>query len=93
MRGATLVLTLTLSPALGWTAGVWLGTVSAHRTVRPSTAAPSQAVATALVPDATSLMHDDATPAVATYSRDDEGDLYEWHSPQTELARLREPVG
>ena len=114
MRGATLVLTLTLSPVVGWTAGVWHGTTAPRRAVQLSSApdAPASAVEVsprldALPPDdAQPLLEpvdshepslgpagDDATPAIATYGRDEAGELYEEHSPQTEVTRLREPVG
>lgn len=112
MRGATIVLTLTLSPALGWTAGVWHG-AAAHPATRLASAPQSSSAGITLTPDDPILTHDDvepppepsegsapstlgkdeATPAVATYRRDEEGELYEEHSPQTEVARLREPVG
>jgi len=37
------------------------------------------------------LYGNDVTPAVAKYSFDATGSLYELHSPQTELPRLRSP--
>lgn len=92
MRGAILVLTLTLSPVAGWTAGVW----HASMNTRPQVAAdevqsPSTLPVDSDTPGTTS--DEDATPAVATYTSDDDGVVYEEHSPQTEVARLRAPVG
>jgi hypothetical protein len=40
---------------------------------------------------AADLYGNDVTPAVAKYSFDATGSLYELHSPQTELPRLRSP--
>lgn len=104
MRGTLLVLTLTLSPVAGWTAGVWHSSVTA-RSAQLSTEPRNPSLADSpdsTVPPAGSTHEseptagpedDDVTPAVATYSHDDDGELYEEHSPQTEVARLREPVG
>lgn len=93
MRGVVLVLTLTLSPVAGWTAGVWHASMNTR----------SKATAPAVVQSPSTLPVDsetpgtppdeDATPAVATYTSDDDGVVYEEHSPQTEVARLRAPVG
>ena len=39
------------------------------------------------------LFGNEISDAVARYTLDDTGDLYEVHSPQTELPRLASPVG
>lgn len=39
------------------------------------------------------LFGNEISDAVARYTLDDTGDLYEVHSPQTELPRLTSPVG
>jgi len=41
--------------------------------------------------DSTDLYGNDVTPAVATYSLDAAGAVYELHSPQTEIPRLGSP--
>lgn len=93
MRGAILVLTLTLSPVAGWTAGVW----HASMNPRPQATAPGAVESPSTLPVDSetpgTAPDDDATPALATYTSDDDGVVYEEHSPQTEVARLRAPVG
>ena len=41
--------------------------------------------------ESTDLYGNDVTPAVATYSLDAAGSVYELHSPQTEIPRLGSP--
>lgn len=108
MRGTLLVLTLTLSPVAGWTAGVWHAHLFPHAAARPSHAVEvgeRREARPSAVPESPGLQRTDSepgsspaddsdvTPAVATYTRDEDGELYEEHSPQTEVARLRSPVG
>jgi hypothetical protein len=58
----------------------------------PREAPPADSDATADDSDAMiDLYGNDISPAVATYSLDALGGLYEVHSPQTELPRLGSP--
>lgn len=112
-RGLVAILTITLSPLAGWTAGAWHAAVATRpqHMVTPSTptARPLPAPASSIpfhdtsawspidldetgVVNERDIYGNDISPAIASYKRDAAGSLYEEHSPQTEVAKLKAPV-
>lgn len=112
-RGLVAILTITLSPLAGWTAGAWhaAATGTPHGSAAPSAlnARPLPAPASSIplhdppawppidlddsgVVNERDIYGNDISPAIASYRRDAAGSLYEEHSPQTEVARLKAPV-
>jgi hypothetical protein len=103
------MLTLTLFTAGAWSAGAYHATVSrASRTAAArhvTVSAPATPDGSAWLrlpyplippPDVAShrdLYGNDVSDAVAKYTSDRRGSLYEEHSPQTEVPRLKPPVG
>jgi hypothetical protein len=99
----TRMLTVTLLAALSWTAGAWHADTSpqvpftSHPTrIAPDTSEVSEQTAPPLFDPPSmeykvDLYGNDVSDAVATYSEDD-GGVYEEHSPQTEVAPLEPPT-
>jgi len=103
-RSVRIILTVTLSPALGWTAGVWHASSTGAHTYRPASAAVVAPAAqpvrgphiddeVRLTPPASrvDLRGNDVSPAVASYTQDPAGFLVEEHAPGTEVSRLGDP--
>jgi len=102
------VLTFTLSPLAGWTTGVWHGTDADPQPLNrphPQITQPATPVGDdgwsnlpyPLLddPDADVLRDrygNDVSTAVATYKSDRSGGVYEEHSPNTQVARLKPPT-
>lgn len=99
----SVVLTVTLCPVLGWTAGAWHASRSDH--VRPVHAAASKATLQEspasgrsalpaplpeepLSDDRLDFYGNDVSPAIARYRRDQTGAVREEHSPSTDVIRL-----
>jgi hypothetical protein len=107
-RHIALVLTFTLLPLAGWTAGAWRATRGSQQWL----SLPTQETAPPVTgtgdhgwsslpdpvldePDADverDLYGNDVSTAVATYKSDRTGSLYEEHSPNTQVARLKPPI-
>ena len=102
------MLTFTLSPLAGWTAGIWHGTNADPQPLKrphPQITQPATPVGDdgwsnlpyPLLddPDADVLRDrygNDVSTAVATYKSDRSGGVYEEHSPNTQVARLKPPT-
>ncbi len=101
------VLTVTLCPVVGWTAGVWHASKSDR--IRPvyeaeaetpleSPAQDWSALPTPLIEepppsdDRRDLYGNDVSPAIARYTHDAAGAVREEHSPTTEVPRLKPPT-
>jgi hypothetical protein len=101
------MLTFTLLPFVGWTAGAWHATASqqwgnppTHQTSSPRSGNDDpgwSSLPYPLIdePDAEverDLYGNDVSTAVATYKSDRSGSVYEEHSPNTQVARLKPPL-
>ena len=101
-----IVLTATLCPVAGWTAGAWHGAASARVHAARAAAAdaapdePASGWSSLPVPlieeppsdDRRDLYGNDVSPAIARYTHDAAGAVREEHSPATEVARLKPPT-
>ena len=102
-----IVLTATLCPVAGWTAGAWHGAASVrlhaaraatvdatHEGMPPSgwAARPGPLVEEPPSEDRRDLYGNDVSPAIARYTHDGAGAVREEHSPATEVARLKPPT-
>lgn len=102
------MLTFTLLPFVGWTAGAWHATSASQQLLSlPNQQTSQQATETGDLdqsslpfpllhePDADverDLYGNDVSTAVATYKSDRTGSLYEEHSPNTQMAQLKPPT-
>ena len=102
------MLTFTLLPFAGWTAGAWHAASASQQLVnRPNESTSPPVIGSADLgcsslpsplidkPDAgveRDLYGNDVSTAVATYQSDRAGSVYEEHSPNTQVARLKPPT-
>jgi hypothetical protein len=107
-RRIAVMLTFTLLPFAGWTAGAWHATSESQQQLTPSnqqtlspvsgTSDPGwSSLSSPLLdePDADAerdLYGNDVSTAVATYKSDRSGTVYEEHSPNTQVPRLKPPT-
>lgn len=110
-RRIAAILTLTLVPAAGWSAGAWHGSApTAHRiapvavlplsspvsnsssTTDERSTLPSPLIEEPEAGQQKDIYGNDISSAIAKYKRDGSGVVYEEHSPNTEVARLKPPT-
>ncbi|HUR34720.1 MAG TPA: hypothetical protein VM032_13045 [Vicinamibacterales bacterium] len=107
-RAVAVTLTFTLIPAAGWSIGAWQASSSSREAFTPgaaygAAAAPSHDAGWSALPvpllddpepeqEQRDLYGNDISDAVAKYKSDRSGSVYEEHSPQTEVARLKPPT-
>jgi len=107
-RRIAVMLIFTLLPLAGWTAGAWRATSASQQLFNPPNEQTSPPVTGSgdlgwsslpdpLLedPDADverDLYGNDVSTAVAAYKSDRTGSVYEEHSPNTQVARLKPPT-